>query len=236
MLFLKTKKDKQGNVKKAPAQNPRILEVNLIKGEVQISFDWQKHLTVLLLTLVISAAFIVEIYFGLDFWARQEMIKADDLAAKIKTLSKEVDVMQEKADAALLYKAKAGEVSRLLDQHIYWTNFFSWLENNTLSTVEFAGFSGNTEGKYTLEAKTARYQEVSWQIKALLDNPMVKKASVLTVASSESEGKILSEEELDALGETIEAEENNQVEVSTGGEKFVTFSLDLEINPDIFKK
>ena len=239
MLFLRSKKDKQGNIKKAPAQNPRILEVNLIKGEVHIPFDWKRHLAIFLLTIIVAAAFIAEIYFGLNLWAKQEMVKADKLTAEITVLSGEVKAMQEKADAALLYKAKSSEVSRLLDQHIYWTNFFAWLEANTLSTVKFSGFSGDTEGTYTLEATTGRYQEVSWQVKALLDSPVVKKASVLQVSSSETAGKVLSADEIADLTEDEEA--SNQAtttpgQITTGGEKFVNFSLSLEINPDIFKK
>lgn len=233
MFFQKTKKNKPDGIKKSPAQNPRILEVNLIKGEMLIPFDWKRHLAIFLLTALIAGAFITEIYFGLNLWAKEETKKSDKLAVEIATLREDVKKMQEKADSALLYKSKAIEVSRLLDQHIYWTNFFSWLESKTLSTVEFAGFGGDTSGVYNLEAKADRYQEVSWQVKALVDDPVVKKVSVLEVMSSEEDIVLAtSSEKLVSEGEDEEAESLKE----EGGGKFVNFSLSLEIDPTIFRK
>lgn len=235
MFFQKTKKNKPDGIKKSPAQNPRILEVNLIKGEMFIPFDWKRHLAIFLLTILIAGAFIAEVYFGLNLWAKEEMKKSDKLAVEISTLRDDVKKMQEKADSALLYKSKATEVSRLLDQHIYWTNFFSWLESKTLSTVKFSGFNGDTSGVYNLEAITDRYQEVSWQVKALLDDPIVKKASVLEVISSEEDPNEATSQEKDEDILDVEEEPESLSEKKSSG-KFVDFSLSLEIDPTIFKK
>jgi len=220
MLFLKSKKGKKEFIKKNSTQNPKILEVNLIKGEVKISFDWKKNISLLVLVFIIAGAFVVEIYFGLDLWAKKEALKAEALTKEIEIITKDIKDSQKKADAALLYKNKSQEVSRLLANHIYWSTFFDWLEKNTLSSVKFASFEGSTDGKYTLEGTATRYQDVSWQVKALSDSSLVKKVEVLQVASADEDK---------ASG----AESEN---ATSSSQKIVNFSLELEIDPVIFRK
>jgi hypothetical protein len=210
MLFFNQKKGKPTETKKNIAQNPKILDVNLIRGEVRIGFDWNKNILILLVVLLITAAFITEIYFGLDWWVGQEATKAQTLTASISQINSDIKKIQSKADEALVYKAKSVEVSRLLSSHIYWTNFFNWLEKNTLSTVQFDGFSGRTDGVYSLNAKALSYAEASWQVKSFLSDPIVKKAEVLQVNS------ISSKDKSSGVG--------------------VTFPINLELDPAIFKK
>ena len=209
MLFFNQKKGKE-ETKKNTNQNPKILEVNLIRGEVKISFDWNKNMFVLVLVLLITAAFITEIYFGLDWWGQQEAIKAQSLDASITQVNSDISKIQSKANEALAYKDKSIQVSSLLANHIYWTNFLSWLEKNTLSTVQFDGFTGTTDGIYTLNAHAFSYAEASWQVKSFLSDPIVKKAEVLEVTSGSDKTK--------------------------GAGSNVNFSITLQVNPTIFNK
>ncbi len=212
MLFFKPKKGKKEETKKNILQNPKILEVNLIKDEVKISFDWNKNISILMVVLFITGIFVAEIYFGLDWWEKQEVARAQTIENDILKVNRDISKIKGAADEALTYKDKSAELSRLLDEHIYWSNFFNWLEKNTLSTVKFDSFSGDTKGKYSLNAKALSYAEVSWQVKAFLNDPLVKKVDVLSVNSSLSKDK----------GKT-----------SDSG---VNFSLGFELDPAIFKK
>lgn len=212
MLFFKPKKGKKEETKKNTLQNPKILEVNLIKDEVRISFDWNKNISVLMVVLFIASFLVAEVYFGLDWWEKQEIIKAKALEEDIVKVNRDISKIKATADEALNYKNKSIEVGRLLDNHIYWSSFFNWLEKNTLSTVKYDGFSGNTEGIYALNAKALSYAEVSWQVKAFLNDPLVKNVEVLSVNSSLTKDKTKS--------------------ADTG----VNFSLSFELSPEIFKK
>lgn len=213
MLFFKRKKsNKKEEIKKNVLQNPKILEVNLIRDEVRISFDWNKNLSVLMAVLFVVGIFVVEIYFGLNVWEKQELVKIQALSDDITTLNREMSNIKSKADEALAFKDKSIELGRLLNEHIYWSNFFNWLEKNTLSTVKYDGFGGNTKGTYSLNAKALSYAEVSWQVKAFLNDPIVKKVEVLSVNSALSKDK------------------------EKAGETGVSFSLSFELNPEVFKK
>ncbi len=211
MLFFKQKKGKKEETKKNTLQNPKILEVNLIRDEVRISFDWNKNISILMVVVFITGFFIAEVYFGLDWWEKQEIIHAQSLNDNISQVNREIGKIKAKADEALVYKDKSIEVSRLLNSHIYWSNFFSWLEKNTLSTVKYDSFGGDTKGIYNLSAKALSYAEVSWQVKAFLNNQFVKKVEVLSVTAGSKDKK-------------KEAENG------------VNFTLSFELNPDIFKK
>ncbi|MFA5131440.1 MAG: hypothetical protein WC467_03360 [Patescibacteria group bacterium] len=212
MHFFLSKKGKKEETKKESLQNPKILEVNLIKDEVKISFDWNKNISIILVVFFVVGVFIAELYFGLDWWEKQETAKAESLNGEISQINVDIGKIKGTADEALSYKDKSLEVSKLLDNHVYWSSFFNWLEKNTLSTVKFDSFSGDTKGHYTLSARALSYAEVSWQTKAFLSDPLVKDVKVSAVNLSISKDK------------------------TKAADQGVSFGLEFDISPDIFKK
>jgi len=208
MFLQKGKLNKKEEVKKHELQNPKILEVNLIKEEAEISFDWNKNLMVLVLVLFLAGLLVTEVYFGLNWWETQEAAQLQVLSDKVVKLDAEATALKKSASAALSYKEKSAVFTDLLNNHIYWNNFFSWLEKNTLSSVRYEGFSGSIDGTYSLAATADSYADISWQVKAFLNDPLVQQVQVANAASSKSKTK------------------SNRV----------SFSILLKINPSIFKK
>jgi len=209
-MFLAKNKNKGGKKVKDTLHNPKILDVNLIKDEIRVSFDWNKNLSILVIVLFITFIFIAELYFGLSWWEKQENTRAEALNESVSKVSREVTELKVKSDEALNYQRKAFEVSRLLDEHVYWSNLFSWLERNTLSSVSYKAFSGNLSGEYDLVAKASSYADVSWQVKTFLDDPATKNVEVTTANA------------------IINEEEDNEREIK--------FIVNLELDPEIFKK
>lgn len=193
------------------SMNPKVLEVNLIKDERQVDFDWRHNFGTLLFSLFVAVLFLVEIYIGLNWWANYEEERALATEAKFTAVSKEIKDMRTESDEILAFKQRSDISSQLLGNHIYWTNFFNWLEKNTLSTVNFAGFSGGIDGSYQLQASTKTYRDISWQTRVLLQNPSVVSVRVDSGSSEKADG----EEKLDA--------------------ETVNFVLDLQVDPQLFK-
>ncbi len=208
MFLQKGKLNKKEEIKKHELQNPKILEVNLIKEEAEISFDWNKNLLVLALVLFLAGLLVTEVYFGLNWWETQEAAQLQVLSDKVVKLDSEAAALKKSASAALSYKEKSAVFTDLLNNHIYWNNFFSWLEKNTLSSVRYEGFSGSTDGTYSLAATADSYADISWQVKAFLNDPLVQQVQVANAASAKSKTK----------------------------SDRVSFSILLKINPSIFKK
>lgn len=209
-MFSLKLKPKNKEIKKAAVYNPKILEVNLIKEEAKTSFNWGKNLSTLFLVFFIASLLIAEVYYGLDWWEKQEAVKIQATETEIAQLNKEVSVLNNQSDAALRYKDKVLVLSGLLNNHIYWSNFLNWLEKNTLSTVQYQSLSGDLSGLYSFSAVAKTYADVSWQTKAFLNDPLTKSASVGDAQSPKVKDKT----------------ESSQVD----------FTLNLEVNPAIFKK
>ncbi|MDD4901777.1 MAG: hypothetical protein PHE24_01445 [Patescibacteria group bacterium] len=172
-------------------KNPsRILEVNLVKGEIVKFFDWQRGILVLLVAIFIAMAVLSGIYWGISWWgaSNQNGVNSDYLEQYYK-VSKQINELNPQVDQVLAFKAKLDQVNFLLERHIYWTNFFTFLEDNTLSNVYFSGFEGTVNGSYSLAAATDNLDAIDAQIKKLLVNPDIVKAQVDSGTVSGEKGK-----------------------------------------------
>jgi hypothetical protein len=98
----------------------------------------------------------------------------------------------------------------LLNNHLYWSNFFSWLEKNTLSSVKYGGFSGDLSGLYTLGASAQSFADVSWQVKNFLNDPLTRQVEVMSASATKGKNK--------------------------GQSGIVNFDLVLQVKPEIFRK
>lgn len=175
MLELKKKKDKKIPASPGFSQNPKVLEVNLIKGEARTDFNWRKNLGSLLFALIIVALFVTEIYLGLNWWASYESQRLTQTENNFNQVSREINSMKAESDQVSAFKTRANLADSLVKDHIYWSKFFDWLEKNTLSSVHYLGFSGKTDGVYNLQAQASSFRDISWQVRALLEDPRVIK-------------------------------------------------------------
>lgn len=249
MFFLGKKKIKTEEKLDRILKNPKILEVNLIKDEIVLDYEWKRHIKGLIIALVVTVLIIFELYAGLDWWQKDEEARLEKLKAEISIQTKEVNDFRQSADAALSYKDKTIEVGKLLNSHVYWTNFFSWLERNTLSTVTYGGFSGQLNGKYSLAGTAGSFADVAWQVKTLLDDPLTIRATVDSVNASGNKTK----KDLAAESALVEAAKKEAALQAAKGidappvaaseviapavyTPGVGFTLLLEVNPEIFKK
>lgn len=211
MLNFKLKKNnKQRN--SGLVQNPKILEVNLIKDEMQVSFNLRKHFSTLLFAVFVAALFVVEIYLGLNWWSAYEEERLTQAQIRFNSLSEEIRKMKTTSDQISAFRQRVELADALLSRHVYWTNFFNWLEANTLSSVSYQSFSGESDGEYNLEATTDNFRDISWQTRLLLADPLV-----LSVRVDEGGG----DRDLDNPG------------TSKATEK-IEFNLQLKVDPSIF--
>jgi hypothetical protein len=217
---LKDSKKKKVFQKPVDLRNPEVLDVNLVKDEIVVFFDWRKNLIIAFIVLILSLLFIFELSKGLDLWENLENEKAHSLEVQTNTLKKEIVLINNKASQALLFKNKSIAFSELLSNHIYWTNFYNWLEKNTLNVVKFQGFSGNLSGEYILTANAENYAEAAWQAKVMQDSPFVESVEIYNVHRVE---------------ETFEDGLDEEGNVKLSSISYVSFDINLKIKASIFK-
>lgn len=193
--------------------NPKVLEVNLVKDEISVEFNWSRHLLSLFLAIFVAALLVAEIYYGLDWWQKQEEEKTVALKIELDKVSQEIKNINRNAKDFVSFKEKLELTKKMADTHIYWTNFFDWLEKNTLNSVNYQGFSGDISGEYSLSATARTFSDISWQVKTFKDNKYVISAEVDSGSSGKSD---------------------KEGEVSGGSS--VSFSINLKVKPEIFYK
>jgi hypothetical protein len=208
--MLKISKDKQKKGNDLGWNNPDVLDVNLIKDEMGVSFHWQKALLKAVVLLVIAAGFITEIYISLGRWEKKEQEKANQISISFKEVSQQMRDIKDETDQVTAFKDKLDLINELVANHVYWSHFFDWLERRTLNSVNYYSFTGDISGQYSISASAASYADISWQVKSFMDDTNTVSAQVDSGSSEEG------------------TDDNGLSETK------VNFDLKLKVNPDIF--
>ncbi len=186
-----------------------VIEVNLVKEEIVKYFDWQKGGIILFLALFFSLSLLSVGYWGVSWWADKKQSASNSLYnQRYFQVNKEIKELSSEVEDVLSFKKRLDLSNSLLDGHIYWSNFFDFLENNTLSDVYFSTFSGDISGDYEFNATSNNLDAINAQIKKFLESPYVKNAKV----------------------------DSTDVAIDDSGKSKISFQLVLLLDPQIFLK
>lgn len=197
-------------------KSPKIIKTNLIQGEITTIIDWSDKkffMFYMLLSLVIIIGGFYFALLGWEYKSKHEAAKLGGVIAELEGQIKEAEKTVKEVDD---FQQKLKFVSGLLDKHIYWTNFFYFLEKNIITkAVVLGGFAGGTGGEYAFNIKAGEYIDIFDQVRVLKNNDKVIDAWVL------------------AGGQTIATKlKEDEKEIS---EKEVSFSLNVILKPALFK-
>lgn len=201
--FMKAKEKELSGIK---WKNPEILKTNLIKGDVVIFINWRDNILLLFLGIIFPIILIAGIYQNIMLDKKKQIMKESLLKEKIVRIKQKVKLAKENIKEVTIFQDKVVLIEGLLERHIYWTNFFKFLEDTTIEDVYYSGFSGSTNGVYAFAATADSFNMVTKQIETLREHSKVK----LAKTSGGSVGG--------------SAEQSGRV----------SFSLRLEVYPEIF--
>ncbi|MFZ4648866.1 MAG: hypothetical protein ACOYMB_04560 [Patescibacteria group bacterium] len=218
--------------------NPQILQFDLVKQELEGQINWRRYINLLIATVLMSSMIVAQIYFIISWWGEND-VKSENISKNSEKAQEEIKNFQKSSDEALAFSKRAELISPLLDQHIYWTNFFRYLERNTLSSVYFSGFSGDASGEYNLQAQARHYSDINWQVKKFLSDDYTISATVSegdsgdgTKGESALGAPVPSSTEVIKVDEAMRLEEERNLRIL--GPQSVSFSIKLKVKPDIF--
>ncbi|MCU0679152.1 MAG: hypothetical protein MUC28_01735 [Planctomycetes bacterium] len=193
-------------------QAPKVIKTNLIEGEAVSFVNWQGNIRGAIAGLLIAVFLIGLAYGGLLVWEMRALEKSQAITIETENLKQKIAKAESELTNINVFQKKLSQISSLLDNHIYWTNFFTFIEANVLPEVSFlGGFSGDTTGQYVLSAVADKYSRITDQVTVLNRQDQVLEASV-------DKGDL-------SVGDQ---------EKSVAPE--VTFSLKLSLDPKIFLK
>lgn len=156
----------------------RVLETNLIQRELVTFFDWRSKIVILAASILAPLAIVGAVYYGLDFYQKSSQAKNSARVQKFAELGQEISREEVGLKEVLAFQSTLKTVSEIFAQHLYWTNFFKFLEDNTIKDVYFKDFQGDTSGNYVLDATAANYGNIAEQVKVFRDNKKITAVSV----------------------------------------------------------
>lgn len=191
-------------------ESSNVIKTNLIESQTLVFFEWKPKIILLILFSIITFFILGMIYGGLLYWELQITSQQEKMRGEIDLLQKEIDTTMKNIDYITSFQKQLNLSSAKLKDHVYWTNFFKFLEKNTLKDIYYVdGFNGNTDGKYALKAVTNNFENLYNQIELFKLN---KEVSNVNTGGGKIEGK----------------------EKIVSGENLINFSLDLVVDPKIF--
>ena len=192
------------------------IKTNLMDGGPTILIDWKKNILFLFFGLFIVVAIIGALYSFLLVTKYNESAEGEELDREIEIVNSQITVARKSLSEIDELRKKLLISNKILDKHIYWTNFFQFLEENTLENVYYLnGLSGSAEGDYSFRSVTDDYKNITEQLVVLKNNDLVLAADVVRGSLEENEEK--SEDDKEGVLK-----------------KQIVFDLSLKLAPEIF--
>lgn len=205
----------KGKLSKSPGEKTTVsqrLGITLIPEEE--SADKEKRKTSKKAALLISLVIILVLiggglYWILKWYEGQAELDLHKVETELSVVSEKNKVLDSEKIQAQSFQKKLKTADKLLENHIYWTNFFSFLEKNNVADVYFINLIGGSDGQIVMSGVAKSYAAMSRQIVAFKTAENVSKVSILSASAS-----------VDTEGNVTE----------------INFDAKLQLNPKIFLK
>lgn len=143
----------------------------------------------------IMLAITIALAGGLSFFKNSLENKLTSLDAEVTALEQQRNKQAEKN--ILIFNKQLSMLTKLLNEHAYWTTAFSKIEGLTQSQVQFNSMiTSFADGKIDIRATAANYTTIARQIAAFVSDGAIKdvalnKVSILTSGRLEFSMKII---------------------------------------------
>ncbi|MFH1598497.1 MAG: hypothetical protein ABIB97_05550 [Patescibacteria group bacterium] len=223
-VAMKTNLAEQAKMTEVDEIAPSALDVNLMPEDFEGDMvRARKSLINLGLIALGSVIFFVLVYLGLMFYESSLETKTSDLKSQIASVNDDISQYREVQQKAIRLQQKTKAIKELISNHIYWTNFFTKIEEYTIDNVYYDSFSGDlTSGRISLAARAKTFLDVGRQL-------LVFQEAVDFVENVEIKGATLEEV---TVGETL----NEQGQTVAVKRAVVNFNVTLDVIPQVFKK
>lgn len=168
-----------------------------------------KQMTILVIIILILGA-ILAVSFGILKWQDAKVVtELKRVEANLAAINQQIKNLEERKNQAQILQRQLKAASKLLDQHIYWTNVFDFLEKNVIADVYFSNFIGANDGFITMSAVAKSYKALAKQIVVFQTSEQIDKVSITSASAS-----------VDPMGKILE----------------VNFDAKLKLKPDVLLK
>ncbi len=192
-----------------------VLGTNLIKNEVAIYVDWKKNITTIVAFVFVFVVILSSSLYVVRVQEKKIEANGERLDQELANLNQQLVTNKNDIKEADLFRRKIGIAKYYLKNHIYWTKFFQYVEDYTLSNVSFGdvfSYSGGLERSFIFSAKTDSYADIVNQLRVL------RKSEYVISAESDSGSALI-----------VDLESSNAKSV-------ISFDVNFSVDGDIFYK
>ncbi len=182
-ILSKEKNKKKQNKKFISIENkwkaPKALTANLVKGEITNFVSWKSQIRILIISTVL-ACLVVGLFYGTLLYQERNINKQRKITEQeIRKLDLNIEKSEKEIDKIKIFNRKLTFTRLLLDKHIYWSNFFDFLEKNIITNAYITGaFSSGIDGKYSFPITAKKLSDITNQIRVLSTNEYVSDVKV----------------------------------------------------------
>lgn len=150
---------------KPPIPPRRGLRVSLIpeeRIEKRINVTMRKIIVVVIVVVEVLA--IAAAWFIISSQTDSKNQKLAQLEQSISQLNADISAVRDQQQELLLFEKKLASISDLLDQHVYTSKIFEFLEKNTLPNVWYSSYISTSDGQVALNANARDLETAARQI------------------------------------------------------------------------
>lgn len=157
------------------------------------------------------------------------IFRNEQIQQELTQLNGQIESYQSLQTTLATTNATLSGIQELLNEHVYWTNWFTFLEHYTLPNVYYTEFSGNSGGSISLSAVTDTYESVTQQINAFRSaSTMVESVEVNTATRSNAPVEDTTATDAATTTDTATTE---AVQAPDG---LIHFSMTIKLKPELF--
>ena len=176
----------RGQTSNPEVPHPNVVSLNLLPNAAQRPSSQQSPLFRLLRVGTLSMICLTSLYLAMVCYQAFYVWQTQSALQQLNSL-----------DATILgYRPLQADINRtsntleavhtMLADHIYWTQWFTYLERYTLQSVHYTNFSGSVNGTMNLQASAPDLATVTQQIALFESLPEVTTVAVTTATRSDN--------------------------------------------------
>lgn len=148
---------------------PEMLQTSSVKQDyiwfVKSECNYKKR--AILFVIFILIVLLCASWLGLRYYQNDLLNEYNENAVKLNQINQQIERVNQEESRVDRIKSKAVLVNNLVGDHIYWTNLFALLEQNTLDNISYIEFQALSENEVMLTVLASDYTNLAKQVDVL---------------------------------------------------------------------
>lgn len=182
-------------------------EINLLQNQLKDDSFKLDNQTNLILTILSVILVLGVLAFGVLFFLDKNTQKTiKETIAQNSDLEERLDKIQSTLVDAKAFQAQTANIKSLLDSHSYWSPVFQELADMTFTQTQYTSIVSDSNGRIHIQGITLDYTRLGKVLLALSTSENFSKVDLLSTSPS------------------------------TGQQGGITYSIDVEVKPELFER